>query len=115
MTTATINTKDIKLIDGDFVPSSQFENEIVEHEGSFYESEQFMTFNQNGLEVTVSYEICVDGYTTYDAGDYFTPPYSSVEVSSVDITINKVEIDEFEVELTPELAKAFEVVIDKLV
>jgi len=115
MTTATINTETIKLIDGDYIPSSEFENEIVENEGSFYDPDQFMTFEQNGLEVVVGYEICVDGYTIYDAGDYFTPPYASVEVGSVDITIKSIEINEFEVELTPELEKAFEIVIDKLV
>jgi hypothetical protein len=115
MTTATINTETIKLIDGDYIPSSEFENEIAEHEGSFYETDQFMTFNQNGLEVVVTYEICVDGYTIYDAGDYFTPPCSSVEVGSVDITIERIEIEGFEVELTAELVKAFEVAIDKLV
>lgn len=115
MTTATFNPQKLELTDGDFIGSEFFEEMILDHEGSFYQDDNYMVFEANGFEVTVTFNLCVDGYTTYDAGDYFTPPCSFIEVGSVDIDVTRVEIDEFEVELTNELVKAFEKKIDELI
>lgn len=111
--TLTLKTELFKIIDGDYVPSSDFESEVSEHDGSFYEDIQYVDFDVDGINVGVTYSLCVDGHTFYDGGDYFTPPYSCIDIDNVDIDVTEVLINETPVELTPQLSKLFEKIIEE--
>lgn len=108
-TTYTINPKNLKLKHKEVF--DDWDNLICEHEGSFTSDCQYMAFDCDGIEVVVDFELSICGSVHYDRGDYWTPPSSEVEVSSVDITITSLYIDEWEVELNSGLKKTLEKVV----
>lgn len=108
----TFNPNNTNLVDGDFIKDNDFADKIYE-DGSFTLNDQWMSFDCNGVNITIDYEISVSGTSSYDGGDYWTPPSYDVDIDSVDITINSVHIDEYEVELTSDLKKVFENLINK--
>ena len=108
----TFNTQNTKFVDGEFIKNDDISDKIYE-DGSFILDDQWMSFDCNGVSIVVNYEISVSGSTSYDSGDYWTPPSYDVDIDSVDIDVTSVSIDEYEVELTSELKKIFEVFIEK--
>ena len=107
MDTITLNPKNFKLIDGDFISEDSFADKIYEESGLFCDNAQWMSFKCGELTIDVNYEISVSGSIFEDSGDYWTPPSCDVDVDDVDVTITDVLINEDEVELTPELKKIF--------
>lgn len=109
----TFNTQNTKFVDGEFIKNDDISDKIYE-DGSFTLDDQWMSFDCNGVSIVVDYEISVSGSSSYDSGDYWTPPSYDVDVDSVDIDITSVSIDEYEVELTSELKKIFENLVNKI-
>jgi hypothetical protein len=108
----TFNTENTKFVDGDFIKDNDFADKVYE-DGSFTLDDQWMSFDCNGVSIVVDYEISVSGSSSYDSGDYWTPPSLDIDIDSVDISVTAVNIDEYEVELTPELKKIFENLVNK--
>lgn len=108
----TFNPNKTNLVDGDFLKDADIVDRIYE-DGSFVVKEQFMSFDCEGVSITIDYEINVSGKSYYDKGDYWTPPSYDVNIDSIDITINSVTIDEYEVELTSDLNDIFENLVTK--
>lgn len=109
------NLNTSELIDGDFLKSSYFEDQIVEQEGSFTEKNQFISLTCGVFEICVFYNLEVCGDYEEDCGDYWTPPSCTVDVKSVDVLITEITIDEYEVELTPQIIKVFtKVILEKI-
>ena len=94
---------------------SDWDELICEHEGCFSSSDQYITFDCDGVEVCVNFELCVSGHVIYDAGDYWTPPYSETEISDVDIDITSVLIDDYELSLDSELKSSFNQIVRKVI
>lgn len=67
---------------------------IEEYDGSYSSDDQYIIFKSNGVEMYVNFELCISGYYTYDAGDYWTPPSSDTEITDVEINISEVLIDD---------------------
>ena len=111
----TFNPSKSKLITGDYLPSSDFEDRIFDGEGSSSETDQFIELNCDGFTIIVFYDLYIGGSITYSRGDYWTPDYTEVNVNTIDVTINSIEIDEYEVELTKEMSKIFENIVKQLI
>lgn len=111
----TFNPSKSKLITGDYLPSSDFEDRIFDGEGSSSETDQFIELNCDGFSIVVSYDLYIGGSISHSRGDYWTPDHTEVEVTTVDVTINSIEIDEYEVELTKEMSKIFENIVKQLI
>lgn len=111
----TFNPSKSKLITGDYLPSSDFENRIFDGEGSSSETDQFIELKCDVFTIVVSYDLYIGGSISYSRGDYWTPDYTEVDVTTVDVTIKSVEIDEYEVELTKEMSKIFENIVKQLI
>ncbi len=107
--TYSINPKNLKLKYKEVF--DDWDNLICEHEGSFASDCQYMTFDCDGIEVVVDFELCIGGSVYHEKGDYWNPSYTDVEVTSVDVTITSLHIDEWEVELNSELIKSLEKVV----
>jgi hypothetical protein len=87
------NFDNLKFIDGDFLTTESLTDMIYENEGSFTQKNQFMSFDVDGKDVTVNYEVYVEGTIEEESGDYWTPGSCDVELTDVDVTINEVFID----------------------
>lgn len=95
------NIDNIKLLHGDFSKSESWDDMIM-NGGSFVKDNQYMTFDNNGSEVTVGFELSVIGTHTYDPGDYDTPPYSDCDISDVNILIDYLTIDDESIDTNKE-------------
>ena len=111
----TFNPSKAKLITGDYLPSSQFEDRIFDGEGSSSETDQFVSLQCDGFNIVVTYDLYIDGSISYSRGDYWTPDYTEVNVDTIDVTIKSIEIDEYEVEMTKEMSKLFENIVKQLI
>ncbi len=108
----TYNTENMKLIHGDFVKSDSWV-EIIMEDGSFSRDCQYMTFDYNGIEISVSFELSVSGNYSYDPGDYWTPPCDDCDITEIQIEVNSLTIDEEEVEINLETIEVLRKVINK--
>jgi len=111
----TFNPSKAKLDWGEYLPSSQFEDRIFDGEGSSSETDQFVSLQCDGFNIVVTYDLYIDGSISYSRGDYWTPDYTEVDVNNVDVTIKSIEIDEYEVQLTKEMALLFETIVKQLI
>jgi hypothetical protein len=66
---------------------------VYENEGSFTEKDQYMFFEYGDTEVTVNYELYVDGTIEEESGDWYTPGSCEVFITDTDITITEVFVD----------------------
>jgi hypothetical protein len=96
------NFDNLKFIDGDFLTTESLADMIYENEGSFTQKDQSMSFDVDGKDVTVNYEVYVEGTIEEESGDYWTPGSCDVELTDVDVTINEVFIDGVLVDLDTE-------------
>lgn len=87
------NFDNLKFIDGDFLTTESLTDMIYENEGSFTQKDQSMSFDVDGKDVTVNYEVYVEGTIEEESGDYWNPASCDVELTDVDVTINQVFID----------------------
>ena len=87
------NFDNLKWIDGDFLTTESLTDMIYENEGSFTQKDQSMSFDVDGKDVTVNYEVYVEGTIDEEVGDYWTPGSCDVELTNVDVTINEVFIN----------------------
>ncbi len=91
--TTTPNFENLKYTDGDFARSEDFGDSIYAHEGSFCEKDQSITFDCDGVEVQVTYELDVTAHILEEAGDYWNPSTGEAVIDNIDININEVLID----------------------
>jgi len=105
VSTYSIDFNKSKFVDGDFTQSSSWSFLIQEGDGFFKNELQHMKFEYLGVEIDVMFDLIVSGSYSYDCGDYLTPPYEDCEINDVDITINSLTIDEYQVDLTTEIVE----------
>lgn len=87
------NFDNLKWIDGDFLTTESLTDMIYENEGSFTQNDQSMSFDVDGKDVTVNYEIYVEGNIDEEVADHWTPSSCDVELTYLDVTIKEVFID----------------------
>ena len=109
------NLNSAEITDGDFLKSQEFENQIAEESGSFTLEDQMINFNCQGLDICIIYDLDVSGDYEEDNGDYWTPPSCEVYLSDVNVSITQITIDEYDVELTPQLKRVFsKLILEKI-
>jgi hypothetical protein len=106
ISTYSINLNNLKFKDKEVF--DDWENLICENEGSFTSDGQYMTFDCDGIEICIGFELCVSGRVYHDSGDYWNPPYTDVDITDVDVTIENLYVDDWEVVLTKEMIKSLE-------
>ncbi len=94
---------------------SDWDELICEHEGCFSSNDQYIMFNCNGIEVCVNFELCVSGYVSYDPGDYWTPPCSDTNITDVDVNIESILVDDYEVDFGKETLRFLESKIKEII
>jgi hypothetical protein len=108
-----INLDNLKFVDGDFLNSESLSDMLYENEGSFTEKHQTINFEDGDKEVTINFEVYVDGTIDEDNGDYWTPPYCEVEVTEKEVTIEEVFVDGEIVKLDNKVLSKIEKLIEK--
>ncbi len=88
-----MNLDNLKFVDGDFLTTESLADMIYENEGSFTQKDQSMSFNVDGKDVTINYEVYVEGTIKEESGDHWTPSSYEVKLTDVNVTINEVFID----------------------
>jgi hypothetical protein len=83
----------LKFVDGNFISFDSFSDMVYENEGSFTEKDQYMSFEYGESDVTVNYELYVDGTIEEESGDWYTPGSCEVFITDTDITITEVFVD----------------------
>jgi hypothetical protein len=102
-----------EVVDFDCLKAEGWEELICENEGHFSREGEFMSFEVDGLNLTIVYDLSVSGRIDYDPGDYYNPPYSDFEITYEAIDVTEVTLDDYEIELTKELKDLFSEVIKK--
>ena len=110
--TLKIELNNLKFIDGDFLKSEDWMENIYES-GDFTRKAEFITFECSGCEVIINFDLSVSGRVEHDPGDYWTPPYTDVDITYVDVSVNQLFIDDNEFELTKEIKSNLEQEIKK--
>jgi hypothetical protein len=109
ISTYSVNLNNLIITDKEVV--GDWEDLICEN-GSFTKDCQYMIFDCDGVEVNINFELCVNGRVDHDPGDYWTPPYTDVDITDFYVTITDVYIDDYDVELTKEMKKMLEKVVE---
>lgn len=109
------NLSHAKIVDGDYQKSNTFEDSIFDGEGYSSYRNEFIILECDGFEIAIYYNLDLIGNIIHTRGDYWTPSYTEVEIDTIDVTIDTVTVDEYEVELTSELIEAFEKIVKKLI
>lgn len=114
ISTYSLDTSKIKEpVDFDCKKSEDWEELICENEGRFIRESEFMSFEVDGFNLVITYDLSVSGRIEYDPGDYYNPPYSDCEITYEDIDVTEVTLDDYNIELTKELKSLFSEVIKK--
>ena len=101
-----VNYKDVE---------SDWDNLICENEGSFNREDQVISFDVNGNELVVCFELNVSGRVDYDPGDYWTPSYTDVDITDVDVYISNVYLNDNDLPLDKEDTRLLENKIQKMI
>jgi len=101
----TINPSNFKFTDGEYIASGDFADYISDN-GSLSE-DQWISFDCNGVEVVVNYKLSVSASIYEDRGDYWTPPSCEVDIDDVDVSIDSIYVDEYEVALSKDMKVLF--------
>lgn len=108
-----INLDNLKFVDGDFLNSESLSDMLYENEGSFTQKDQSISFDDNDKEITINFEVYVEGTIEEDSGDYWTPPSCEVEVTETEVTIEEVFVDGELVKLDNSVLSKLEKLIEK--
>jgi hypothetical protein len=111
MNTLSLNYKEISITDGEYTHSHNW-CEVMQDSDYLEEKDCWISFVSNGFEVTVDFDFSVSASSSYCPGDYYTPPESTFEITSVDIDVKSMEIDGYNVPLTNELIDKLKKLID---
>lgn len=110
----TIDFSKARLYDGDFIFEEDFSDNLNEDNDGEIVEDGWMQFEIEGIEGGLSVEFVqeIAGYFTFCPGDYWTPPDCSFELTKADFEIQRMMIDDVEVESTPELQRLVERLVE---
>lgn len=98
----TLDFNTMKFYDGDFTREEDYKELIEESDSITLDS--WILFSIDGLNdgLNIDFTQEIEGYWTHCPGDYWTPPDSDFDLTKNEVFINRVTIDDIEVEITPE-------------
>jgi len=114
--TYTIDFNNLSFYDGDFTKSECFGEAIHEKGGSVCLDEEWISYNPAGNDdvfITIEYTLNLSGYFDECPGDYWTPPASDFCLDEAVVSINRFLIDDVEVELSKEMERFLEGMVEK--
>ncbi len=115
MTSQIIDPKTIKLIGGDYTKSKEFEDLIIDFEGLYSAEDQFVIFDVNDVEYTITYDFEVSGHMTYEPADWDSPGFQMLDLDSFTVDIIDIEVNETSIEMTEDLVRIFTKAIKDLI
>lgn len=111
--TYSLNFNNLTIKHKDVVDIDEWSDLVYENDGSFMRDFQYICFDCDGIEVVVDYSLEVEGSISHSSGDYWTPSYTEVEIDNVNININSLNIDEYDVLLNDTLVNTLKIEIKK--
>ena len=112
--TYTIDFNSLNIIKDKDV-ESDWDNLICENDGYFSRNDQFITFDVDGNELVVCFELNVSGRVDYDPGDYWTPSYIDVDITDVDVEVSNVYFNDYDLPINKEINILLEKKIRELI
>jgi hypothetical protein len=112
--TYTIDFNNLSFYDGDFTKYEDF-SEVLSDK-SRVTSVEFICYNPTGNDdvfITIEYTLNLSGYFDECPGDYWTPPASDFCLDEATVSINRFLIDDVEVELSKEMERFLEGMVEK--
>ena len=106
MTTTTLDIKTLKPKHGEFLNHREM-LQIIEEERCSTIREQFMSFDINGKDLCVGFEVYFEGRSILEKGDYYTPDFISTEITNQEINLEGITLDGDEIELHPDTISLF--------
>ena len=103
MDSTLINMENLLLKSKDVV--SDWENLICEGDGYYNDEFQSLTFDNNGVEIFIGFEITIRGNHWYKPASYMEPEDGEVNITDVDINVNAFMIDDSDVEFDIDMKK----------
>ena len=114
--TYTIDFNNLTFTDGDFTKYEDFSDVIYEKGGTVCLDEEWISFNLAGNDdvcIVIEYTLELSGYFDECPGDYWTPPASDFCLDESTVSINRFLIDDIEVELSKEMERFLEGMVEK--
>lgn len=114
--TYTIDFNNLSFYDGDFKKSEDFSELIYENDGSVCREEEWISYNPTGNDdvfITIEYTLDLSGSFDECPGDYWTPAASDFCLDEATVSINRFLIDDIEVELSKEMERFLEGMVEK--
>jgi hypothetical protein len=108
----TINTKDFKIKDSEFLNSNEF---LLESNGSENFKDQWILFDCKGIEIMVNFNLSIYAEVFEESGDYWTAPSYSINIKNIDIDIQNIYVDEYELSLCDYIKSVFVKFIKQLI
>jgi len=115
--TYAIDFNSLSFLDGDFKRNDDF-CDIVREGGCASFDDQWIAYEVPGCEdlsVVVEYSLEIDGYFDECTGDYWTPPACDFILNDAEVRINRFLIDDFETEISPEIAAFLKGMVEKTI
>ena len=103
MDSTLINMENLVLKSKDVV--GDWESLIYEGDGYYNDEFQSLTFDSNGVEILIGFEITIRGNHWYKPASYMEPEDGEVNITSVDINVNAFLIDDSDVEFDSDMKK----------
>jgi hypothetical protein len=107
MTLINLDFENLRLIDKDVI-SEWYSLIIDDEDGNFSAKNQTLSFSFGNSEILAEFDLNVSGVHTYIPGGYLEPEENEVEITSIDVTINNLFIDDEKID-NSEIIKYFEV------
>lgn len=100
--TYTINFGNLKnIIDKDV--AEDWDDLICENDGYFTREDQFISFDVDGNELVVCFELGVSGTVDYDPGDYWNPSYTDVDITDIDVCVSDIYFNDYDLYLDKDI------------
>ena len=103
-----LNFDEIVFKSGEFVNSSEFEENLEEEENSFERTDEHIIFSCSGIEMIAYYTLNVYGSSSYYSGDYDNEPYGETSIDDFEIELTSLYIDDYFVQLTKDVIDVIE-------
>lgn len=108
-----INQK-VEIVDGDFLKSKDFEEYLIENDGSVY-MDQWVSLNIEGIQYDIDYTIDASAKIVIDNGSRWNPPSVEVVMQNLNFNIKAVSSNEEILEINDDEKKAFQTILKTVI
>lgn len=108
-----INQK-VEIVDGDFLKSKDFEEHLIENDGSIY-MDQWVSLNIEGVQYEVDYTLDASAKIVIDNGSRWNPPSVEVLINNLKFDIKAISSNEEILEVSDDEKKAFQTILKNVI